>query len=84
MRQQKKQWSPRQRVGGKVRKCGVTESKKESLKKERVVNIVSYNMEIIDISKNGVQSRSQIRMQGEKLEIANIASAFLERLAMNG
>lgn len=67
-----------------MRKCGVTESKKESLKKERVVNIVSYNMEIIDISKNGVQSRSQIRMEGEKLEIANIASAFLERLAMNG
>lgn len=58
--------------------------KKECFKKERVVNIVSHNMEIIDISKNGVQSRSQIRMEGEKLEIANIDSAFLESLAMNG
>lgn len=58
--------------------------KNECLKKERVVNIVSHNMEIIDISKNGVQSRSQIRMEGEKLEIENIDSAFLESLAMNG
>lgn len=69
------------RVGGK---CGVTEAKRKCLKKERVVNIVSHNKEVIDISKNDVPGRSQIRMEGEKLEIANIDSTSLESLAMKG
>lgn len=47
------------------------------LKKERVVNSVSHNMEITDISKNGFPGRSQIRMEGEKLEIANIETVLL-------
>lgn len=41
-------------------------------------------MEVIDISKNDVPGRSQIRMEGEKLEIANIDSTSLESLAMKG